>query len=99
MSTDPVVAARAVVDALILDVRVSDATKEPALLIRVGQIATRVAAAEALARRGDHASAALIAAAAVRLVGRDFPGVALPKLDLLAEDRAYRLIAAEELEA
>ena len=92
-------AARAALDALIADVRASATADASAILIRIGQIDTRVAAAEAVARAGDTAAAELLAAAALRLIARDFPGRALPPLDLLAQDAAYRRIAARELAA
>jgi hypothetical protein len=81
------------------DIRGSGDAHEPALLIRVGQIATRVAAAEALGRRGDGDAAALSASATLRLIARDFPGRELPSLDLIAEDRAYRGIGLSEVSA
>jgi len=97
--TEPIAAARATVDGLILDLRGSGDAGEPALLIRAGQLATRVDAAEALAARGDGAAAALAASAALRLIARDFPARQLPALDLLAEESAYRRIGLEEISA
>ena len=99
MSIDLVADAGCALAGVIEQVKRAGHREEPAVLMRIGALDARIAAARALAAYGDTASAALLAAQAVRSLARDFPAADLPSLDLVAEQHAYRRIGADLLSA
>lgn len=98
MSTelDGVAVAGDALTAIIAETRRAGHQDEPAILMRIGALDTRLAAARAVARSGDRTTAALLAGQAMRAIAHDFPSSALP-LDLVEEQRAYREIGARLL--
>jgi hypothetical protein len=98
VSTEPPIEAVAeVLASLVADIRSAGDQDDPGILLRIGQLDTRLSAARALAADGYPLEARLLAAKVVRTIARDFPNRDLPRLDLLEEDRAYRRIAQDHL--
>jgi hypothetical protein len=83
--------------AVIADTRRAGHQDEPTILLRIGALDTRLAAARAVAQSGDATAAALLASQVIRTLASDFPGLAVPPRDLLEEQRAYRAIGTRLL--
>lgn len=99
MSTEPdtVERAAAALTAIIAETRRAGHQDDPAILMRIGALDTRLAAARAVARSGDLATAGLLASELSRAIASDFPGAAVQPLDLVEEQRAYRALAVRLL--
>jgi hypothetical protein len=102
---DPIAAARAALDRVIVALRGDGLAENPGLLLRIGRLETRLAAAEALyapdksLRLHEHAAEAeLLAVDILRDLTRDF-GEPQPALGLVEQDARHRNIAHQYLTA